>query len=221
MKHSEETSYYPPLEEKINIVSHVAGLVFGCVALVLLVTRASLHGNAWHVVSFSIFGASLIFLYAASAVYHSAKNPVLRNRLRVVDHASIYALIAGTYTPFALVTLNGPTGWVIFGIIWGLALSGIILKLFFTGKYHLVSTLMYVFMGWIIIFAIKPLINNLSSEGLFWLFAGGMAYTIGAILYSIKKIKFNHAIFHVFVLIGSASHFVSVYFYVLPSETFP
>jgi hemolysin III len=221
MKISEETSYYPPLEEKINIVSHVAGLVFGCVALVLLVTRASLHGNAWHVVSFSIFGASLIFLYAASAVYHSAKNPVLRNRLRVVDHASIYALIAGTYTPFALVTLNGPTGWVIFGITWGLALSGIILKLFFTGKYHLVSTLMYVFMGWIIIFAIKPLINNLSSEGLFWLFAGGMAYTIGAILYSIKKIKFNHAIFHVFVLIGSASHFVSVYFYILPSEAFP
>jgi hemolysin III len=138
--------------------------------------------------------------------------------LRIIDHASIYVLIAGTYTPFALVTLNGATGWVIFGVAWGLALCGITLKLFFTGKYNLVSTLMYVFMGWIIVFAIKPLIVNLSSEGLFWLFCGGMAYTIGAILYSIKILRFNHAVFHVFVLAGSASHFVSVYFYVLPVE---
>ncbi|MCK5467170.1 MAG: hemolysin III family protein, partial [Cyclobacteriaceae bacterium] len=149
--------------------------------------------------------------------YHSAKKPELRNRLRILDHASIYVLIAGTYTPFTLVTLNGPIGWTIFGISWGLALTGIILKLFFTGKYKKISTLLYVFMGWIIIFAIKPVINNLSFEGLLWLFAGGMSYTIGAILYSIKKIRFNHAIFHVFVLIGSACHFVSVFFYVLPS----
>jgi hemolysin III len=175
-----------------------------------------LHGNVWHVVTFSIFGASLIFLYAASTLYHSAKKPELRRRLRIIDHASIYVLIAGTYTPFALVTLKGPVGWMIFGVSWGLALSGMILKLFFTGKYHLASTLMYVFMGWIIIFAIKPLIENLSYGGLFWLFAGGAAYTLGAILYSIKKIQFNHAIFHIFVLLGSFSHFVSVYFYILP-----
>jgi len=127
-------------------------------------------------------------------------------------------LIAGTYTPFALVTLNGQAGWWIFGISWGLALSGIILKVFFTGRFQLASTLMYVFMGWIIIFAIRPLIANLSGEGLFWLLAGGVAYTLGAVLYSIRKISFNHAIFHVFVLIGSACHFVSVFYFVLPAD---
>jgi hemolysin III len=208
--------HYSPAEEKTNIISHALGFILSIVALLLLLRHATLQGDVWHLVTFSIFGASLIFLYAASTLYHSAKKPALRRRLRIIDHASIYVLIAGTYTPFALVTLKGPVGWAIFGVSWGLALSGMILKLFFTGKYHLASTLMYVFMGWIIIFAIKPLINNLAFGGLFWLFAGGAAYTTGAILYSIKKIKFNHAIFHMFVLLGSFSHFVAVYFYVLP-----
>jgi len=216
MKVIEEIKYYSPIEEKINIISHAIGFILSIVALVLLVTHANLHGDVWHIVSFSIFGASLIILYAASTFYHNAKKPELRNRLKIIDHAAIYVLIAGSYTPFTLVTLHGTIGWVIFGISWGLALTGIILKLFFTGKYNLISTLMYVFMGWVIVFAIKPLINNLPLAGLFWLFAGGMAYTIGAILYSIKKIKFNHAMFHVFVLMGSFSHFVSVFFYVLP-----
>jgi hemolysin III len=137
--------------------------------------------------------------------------------LKIIDHASIYVLIAGTYTPFTLVTLNGTIGWVIFGTSWGLALTGIILKLFFTGKYSQISTIMYVLMGWIIVFAIKPLFNNLPVEGLLWLFVGGLFYTIGAIVYSIKKINFNHAIFHIFVLSGSFSHFISVFLYVLPS----
>ena len=216
MKDIEGTKYYSPIEEKINITSHAIGFILSIVALVLLFTHANRHGDVWHVVSFNIFGASLIVLYAASTFYHSAKKPELRRRLRILDHASIYVLIAGTYTPFALVTLNGQIGFTIFGTSWGLALTGIILKLFFTGKYKLISTLMYVFMGWIIVFAIKPLINNLSSDGLLWLVAGGMAYTIGAILYSIKKIKFNHAIFHMLVLIGSVCHFVSVFLYVLP-----
>ena len=209
-------NHYSPAEERANIISHALGFILSIVALLLLLRHATLHGNMWHVVTFSIFGASLIFLYAASTLYHSATKPELRRRLRIIDHASIYVLIAGTYTPFALVTLKGPVGWMIFGVSWGLALSGMILKLFYTGKYHLASTLMYVFMGWIIIFAIKPLIENLSYGGLFWLCAGGAAYTLGAIIYSIKKIQFNHAIFHMFVLLGSFSHFVSVYFYVLP-----
>ena len=209
---------YSTLEESINIISHAIGLILSIVALVLLVRHAHLHGNAWHVVSFAIFGLSLISLYAASTFYHSAKKPDLRRRLRIVDHATIYILIAGTYTPFALVTLNGPSGWTLFGVSWGMAITGIILKLFHTGKYNLISTLMYVFMGWIIVFAIKPLINNLSSDGLFWLVAGGMAYTTGAILYSIKKIKLNHAIFHLFVLVGSFCHFVAIYFYILPGK---
>ncbi len=210
--------YYSPIEEKINIISHAIGLILSIVALVLLATHANLHGDLWHIVSFSIFGTSLVILYTASILYHSTKKSELRHRLKIVDHASIYVLIAGTYTPFTLVTLNSTIGWVIFGISWGLALSGIILKLFFTGKYNLISTIMYVLMGWVIVFAIKPLINNLPLEGLFWLFAGGISYTIGAILYSIKKIKFNHAIFHVFVLFGSFCHFMSVFFYVLPGD---
>ena len=218
MKDIEEIEYYSPIEEKINIISHTTGFILSIVAFVLLVMHASLHGDVWQIVSFSIFGASLIILYGASTLYHSAKNPLLRNKLNIIDHASIYVLIAGTYTPFTLVTLKGTIGWVIFGISWGLALTGIILKLFFTGKYELISTIMYVFMGWVIVFAIKPLIHHLPFEGLLWLFAGGISYTIGAILYSIKKIKFNHAIFHILVLIGSFCHFVSVFFYVLPSE---
>ncbi len=218
MKDIEGIEYYSPIEEKINIISHATGFILSIVAFVLLVMRASLHGDVWQIVSFSIFGASLIILYGASTLYHSTKKPVLRNKLNIIDHASIYVLIAGTYTPFTLVTLKGTIGWVIFGISWGLALTGIILKLFFTGKYDLISTIMYVFMGWVIVFAIKPLIHHLPLEGLLWLFAGGISYTIGAILYSINKIKFNHAIFHMLVLIGSFCHFVSVFFYVLPSE---
>lgn len=218
MKNFKAIKYYSPLEEKINIYSHATGLIFSIAALALLVVRASLYGNAWHIVSFSIFGASLIILYAASTSYHSAKKETIRRRLKINDHASIYVLIAGTYTPFTLVTLNGVLGWVIFGISWGLALTGIILKMFFTGKFSLLSTLMYILMGWAIIFAIKPLIHNFSAEGLFWLTTGGVAYTVGAIIYSIKKIKFNHAVFHMFVLLGSICHFVAVYFYVLPVD---
>ena len=213
-----ETKFYSPLEERINILSHAAGLLLSMVAIVLLVTRASSNGNAWHIVSVAIFGASLIALYAASTSYHSATRAELRARLRIIDHSTIYILIAGTYTPFTLITLNGTVGWVIFAFSWGMALSGIILKLFFTGRFNLVSTLMYVFMGWIIIFAVKPLIANLSTEGLLWLVAGGLSYTIGAIIYSIKKVPLNHAIFHLFVLGGSICHFVAVYFYVLPGH---
>ena len=207
---------YSPIEERINIGSHAAGLLLSIVAVVLLVMRASHFGDAWHIVSVGIFGASLIVLYAASTAYHSATRPEKRARLRVMDHASIYILIAGTYTPFTLVTLKGPIGWVIFALSWGLAISGIILKLFFTGRFNRVSTLMYLFMGWIIIFAVKPLSTSLPTEGIHWLIAGGLAYTVGSIVYSIDRLPLNHAIFHLFVLAGSLSHFVAVYFYLLP-----
>jgi hemolysin III len=209
---------YTPIEEKINIGSHAAGLLLSIVAVVLLVMRASHFGDAWHIVSVGIFGASLIVLYAASTAYHSATRPEKRARLRVMDHASIYILIAGTYTPFTLVTLKGPVGWVIFALSWGLAISGIILKLFFTGRFNRVSTLMYLFMGWIIIFAVKPLSTSLPTEGIHWLIAGGLAYTVGSIVYSIDRLPLNHAIFHLFVLAGSLCHFVAVYSYVLPGR---
>jgi hemolysin III len=213
-----EVRYYDPKEEKLNVITHGIGLILSIVALVLLVVYSSLYGNARQITSFSIFGASLIVLYSASTLYHYSKDPKLRNRLNIFDHASIYVLIAGTYTPFALVTLQGTVGWIIFGISWGLALTGIIFKLFFTGRFDKLSTITYVLMGWIIIFAIKPLVNNLPLNGLLWLAAGGILYTVGAVLYSMNKIKYNHAIFHIFVLLGSFCHFMSAFFYVLPKH---
>ena len=214
----EKITYYDLKEEKLNVISHFIGLVLSVIALVLLVYYASVEGSAWHVVSFSIYGASLIVLYSASTLYHYTQQPELRQKLNIFDHAAIYVLIAGTYTPFALVVLKGWVGWAIFGASWGLAIFGIIFKLFYTGKYDKISTIAYVLMGWMVIFAIKPLVNNFSTEGLIWLLAGGVFYTVGAILYSIKKIKYNHAIFHIFVLLGSFSHFMAVFFYVLPIE---
>jgi len=191
-------------------------LVLSIVALVLLVFFASLKGIAKHMVSFSIYGTSLIVLYSASTFYHYSKKPKLRKRLNIFDHAAIYVLIAGTYTPFTMVVLKGWVGWTIFGVSWGLAIAGIILKLFFTGKYDKISTIAYVLMGWLIIFAIKLLIQNLDFNGLMWLLGGGIFYTVGALLYSIKNLKYNHAIFHIFVLLGSFSHFIAIFFYVLP-----
>jgi len=208
---------YSANEERFNVISHAFGFALSTIALILLVSKAFLHGGILHIVSFSIFGISLCILYAASTLYHNAKDLGKRSRLKIFDHASIYVLIAGTYTPFTLVTLYGKTGWIIFGITWGAAIIGITLKLFFTGRFSIVSTIMYLIMGWLIVFAIKPLINTLPFEGLIWIFIGGIAYTIGAIIYSIKGIKFNHAIFHLLCLIGSFCHFISIYFFVLPN----
>jgi len=208
-------TYYDSTEEKINVITHLIGLLLSIAALVVLIVHASYNGSARHIVSFTIFGASLILLYSASTLYHYSQKPNIRHKLNILDHASIYVLIAGTYTPFTLVTLKGALGWTIFGITWGIALIGVFFKLFYTGRYDKISTIAYVAMGWIIIIAIKPLIENLPLNGLYWLLAGGIFYTVGAILYSIHKIKFNHAIFHLFVLLGSFSHFMAVYFYVL------
>ena len=215
MSYADKSATYHVTEERINIATHAMGLLFSAIGVALLVSKALSLGTAIHTVSFAVFGASLVVLYGASTFYHSASDPVMRKILRTVDHSAIYVLIAGSYTPFALITLGGAVGWTIFGIVWGMAATGITLKLFFTGRFDLLSTAMYVFMGWLIVFVIKPLIANLSTEGLTWLFAGGVAYTVGALFYSIKKMPFGHATFHVFVLLGSACHFVSVYFFVL------
>ena len=214
MSKPSKTVFYPPLEEKINIISHGIGIIMSVIAFILLIIKSYADGDAMHIFSYIIYGLSLIILYSASTIYHSSKTEAIRDKLNVFDHASIYVLIAGTYTPFALVTLEGTTGWIIFGTIWSFAITGVILKIFFIGKFKILSTVMYVLMGWLMIFAINPMINNLSTEGLVWLLIGGISYTIGAVLYSIKKIKFNHAIFHMFVLIGSITHFISIYFYV-------
>ncbi len=211
-----KVTYYEVKEEILNVISHGIGLLLSIAALVLLVVFASLEGTTWHIVSFAIYGASLIVLYSASTLYHYVQHPELRRKLNIFDHAAIYILIAGTYTPFTLIVLKGWVGWTIFGFSWGLAIIRVILKLFYTGEYDKISTLAYVLMGWLIIFAIKPLVGNLPFKGLMWLLSGGVAYTVGALLYSIKSIRYNHAIFHIFVLFGSFSHFIAIFFYVLP-----
>ena len=217
MNDTSGAKFYPPVEEKINIASHALGLLLSIAALIVLVRTSHATGDPWNIVIFGIFGLSLILLYATSTLYHSATEPLRRQKLRIVDHAMIYVLIAGSYTPLTLVTLKGALGWTIFSASWAMAITGITLKIFFTGRYNLFSTLMYVFMGWIVVFAIDPLTRSLSLHGLYWLLAGGLAYTFGAILYAFKRIPFNHAIFHLFVLVGSACHFFCVYFYVLPA----
>ncbi len=208
-------TYYPRKEEIINVISHFLGLLLSIAALALLATFSSLYGSVWHIVSFCIYGSSMVLLYLASTLYHQARRRKLRARLNVFDHAAIYVLIAGTYTPYCLVTLNGTMGWVLFGITWGLAICGIILKLFYAGRYDKLSTVSYVLMGWVAVIAAKPLVINLSSEALFYLTIGGLSYTVGAVFYLIKRMPYNHAVFHLFVLTGSILHFVSIFFYLL------
>ncbi|HAA13957.1 MAG TPA: hemolysin D [Cytophagales bacterium] len=205
---------YTPEEERWNILTHGVGAGLSILALGLLIYRGTTLGDTPTIVGFVVFGMSLIILYTASTLYHSATDPQRRRRLKVFDHVAIYVLIAGTYTPFSLVTLAGSLGTTVLWVVWGCALGGTVLKLFFTGRFRGLSTILYVGMGWIIIFAGRSLGKALAPEGLNWLIAGGVAYTIGALFYSWRKLPFNHAIFHGWVLLGSACHVVAVYGYV-------
>lgn len=203
-------------EERANQLTHAAGVVLGIVGLVLLVIVASRHGDAWHVVSSAIFGATLVLLYSTSTLYHTFAGELTKQMLRKFDHAAIFLLIAGTYTPFTLVTLRGPWGWSLFGVIWGLAIVGVALKFWFTGRFRVVSTLIYVAMGWLVLVAIKPLVAALPADGMKLLVAGGLCYTGGAVFYLWKRLPYHHAIWHLFVLGGSACHWAAVFLYVLP-----
>ena len=203
---------YSEKEEFLNVLSHGFGLVLSLVAFPFLILKSFDYDGFWKPASFIIYGLSLILLYAASTFYHAEKQPKLRRRLNIFDHAAIYILIAGGYSPFCLVALNSLLGWYVFLFVWLFALVGVVLKLFFTGKYDKISTAMYLLMGWQVVFFAKPLAKNLSESGLYLLILGGVFYTIGAILYSLKKVPYNHAIFHLFVLLGSFSHFLSIYF---------
>jgi len=211
MKNKELLNEYSKEEEHLNVLTHGFGLMASLVALPILIQKAFCYIEFWYQLSFIVYGFSLIILYAASTFYHKETNPVKRKRLKVFDHAAIFVLIAGSYTPFCLVALDSQLGWNIFFTVWTFALVGILFKLFFTGKLKHVSTVMYVAMGWLVVFFIQSLIESLSKEGVEYLIAGGIFYTIGAILYSIKKIPYNHAIFHVFVLLGSICHFWAIY----------
>lgn len=212
MPDSHKHTTYPVIEERINIASHGLGLILSIGAFVVLTMKAS---GMLQTISVVVFAASMIALYSSSTIYHGTTNVRRRAWLRTVDHAMIYVLIAGSYTPIALLVLKGALGWTIFGISWAMAVTGIVIKLSHTGRYDKISTAMYVLMGWLIIFAIKPLIANIPAEGLAWLFAGGISYTVGALFYSIRRMPYGHATFHIFVLVGSACHVVAVYRYVL------
>ena len=179
-------------------------------ATVVLATRALSAGDALKIVTYPIFGLSMILLYTASSLYHSHPDPETRRRLKVFDHMSIYYLIAGTYTPVALVGLGGAWGWAIFGVIWVLAIAGTAFKTFFTGRFPVVSTALYVAMGWTALVAVVPLVRTLETDTLLWILAGGIAYTGGVAFYAWKRLPFNHAIWHLFVLAGTACHVVAV-----------
>ncbi|SDS40822.1 hemolysin III [Polaribacter sp. KT25b] len=202
---------YSNTEEKLNVISHGFGLVLSVIAFPFIIFKSIEFTGFWKPVSFIIYGLSLIILYAASTFYHAAKNPKKRRKLNIFDHSAIYVLIAGSYSPFCLVGLDSNLGWYMFLFVWLFALTGVILKLFFTGRFDKISTAMYLLMGWQVVFFIKPLMQSLTPEGLQFLIGGGVFYSIGAILYSIKKIPYNHFIFHVFVLLGSISHFIAIY----------
>lgn len=205
---------YSEKEERLNIITHAFGLLSSIIAFPFLVLKSFDYEGFSKPLGIIIYGVSLITLYAASTFYHAANDPKLRRKLNIFDHAAIYILIAGSYTPFTIIILKGTLGWLILSLTWIFAIAGIVMKLFYTGRFDKLSTILYVLMGWQIIFAIKPLINNLSNQGVQLLFYGGLFYTIGAIFYSLKKIQYNHAIFHVFVVLGSFCHFLTVYFYI-------
>lgn len=211
-----EHRVYLPVEELAHALSHGIGAVASIVALVVMVALAAVHGGVLHVVAVSIYGASLILLYTASTLYHSIPHPRARKALHTFDHAAIYILIAGSYTPFALITLEGPTGWWLFAIIWSLAAAGVVFKLFFTGRFDRVSVGLYLAMGWLVVLFGRPVLESLPLGGIILLAAGGLAYSLGAIFYLWRSLPFNHTVWHVFVLAGSVLQFLAVLFYVVP-----
>lgn len=205
-----------PAEERANRLTHGLGAVVSVAGLVLMLVFSTRHGDGWQVVSTAIYGATLVLLYTTSTLYHSFRAERHRQLLQKFDHAAIFLLIAGTYTPFVLVTLRGPWGWSLFGVVWGLAIAGVALKFRFAGRFRLLSTLLYVGMGWLVVFAIKPLMAALPIGGLQLLVAGGLCYTGGAVFYLWRQLPYHHAIWHLFVLGGSACHWAAVFCYVVP-----
>jgi hemolysin III len=206
-------------EEIANALTHGVGLLASLVGLPVLVLSALSRGEMSAVIGMSVFGASLVALYAASTLYHAIPHPTLKQRMRVVDHAAIYLLIAGTYTPFTLGVLRGTWGWTLFGIVWTLAALGILFKVLFgSGRYHRVSTAVYVLMGWVIIVAIRPLMRSMDHTGLMLLIAGGLCYTGGVVFYIDKRRGWTHPVWHLFVLAGSVCHYFAVLWYSSPID---
>jgi hemolysin III len=197
-------------EEIVNALTHGLGAAVALAAGAVLITLTALWSDGWQLAGAIVFCTSLLLLYTASTLYHAIPHAAAKARLKVLDHCAIYLLIAGTYTPFTLIGLRGETGWALFATIWTLAFAGVLFKLFYTGRFKLVSTLIYVAMGWLVIVAIGPMLDKLEPWTLGWLFAGGVAYTAGTLFYLSRRIRYSHAIWHGFVIAGSVCHFVAV-----------
>jgi len=200
--------------ERLNRITHLLGSVLAFIGLIFLVVRAALAGDPWMIVSFSIFGVMLVMLYTSSALYHSIKG-TSKKFFQKFDHTAIYLLIAGSYTPFTLVTLRGAWGWSLFGVVWGLAVIGIIQDLLFAKRRGILSMIIYLLMGWIAMVAVHPLSRALPGAGMTWLVAGGLFYTVGVVFYALdKRFVYSHGIWHLFVLAGSVCHYFTIYLYV-------
>ena len=197
-------------EEIANAIIHGIGGLLSIAALVILIVFASLYGTAWHVVSFTLFGVTMVLLYTSSTLVHSFPPGKAKDVFEVMDHSSIYFFIAGTYTPFLFIAVKGALGWTLFGIVWGISIAGTVFKSLFVKRFLHTSTVLYVVMGWLIVFAWGPLTQNVSTQGLVFLVIGGVLYTVGAIFYVWRGFHYHHAIWHVFVLAGSIMHFFAV-----------
>lgn len=211
-----ETHTFSLGEEIANAITHGIGALLSIAGLVILIVFSSIYGNAWHVVSFTIFGSSMVILYTSSTLVHAFPQGKVKDLFEIFDHASIYLLIAGTYTPFTFLVIQGALGWTMFGVIWGLAIAGTVFKAFFVKKYLFTSTILYIIMGWIITLGWTQITENLPTNGVILLVIGGLCYTFGAIFYVWRGFKFHHAIWHLFVLAGTATHFFCVLLYLLP-----
>ena len=208
-------STYSPGEERANVLTAGAGSVVALVAGLVMISQAR-HGDAWQLASAVVFSLAMLALYVASTAYHASVDPVRRARWKIVDHSAIYLLIAGTYTPFTLTSLRGTLGWTLFIAVWSLAALGIGFKLFFTGRFKLASTLVYIAMGWLVLTAAEPVYAALSGWVFGWLLAGGLCYTLGTVFYLHKRMPYAHAVWHGFVAAGTVCHFVAVWALVVP-----
>ncbi|THF73732.1 PAQR family membrane homeostasis protein TrhA [Cohnella fermenti] len=209
------TYVYSRREEVVNAITHGLGAALSIAGLTLLIVYASLRGDAWHVTSFTIYGVTMLMLYVASTLVHSFREGKVKDLFETFDHSCIYLFIAGTYTPIMLTVLRSPLGWTLFGIVWGIAAAGIVFKAFFTKRFLYLSTLFYVLMGWMVVFAWGPLQEVMSPSGLHLLVAGGILYTFGAVFYVWRAFPYHHAVWHLFVLAGSIAHFFAILLYLL------
>lgn len=204
------------VEELANSITHGIGLALSIAGFVVLLVLAAVRGSAWHIVGCAIYGTTLICVYMASTLYHSIPRPKFRRILKILDHSAIYLLIAGTYTPFLLVNLRGAWGWSLLGVVWALAAAGIVFKVWFVDRFQFLSTAIYIAMGWLALIAVKPLLAAVPTAGFIWLVAGGLLYTVGVLFFAWKRVPYNHAIWHIFVMGGSICHFLAVLCSVVP-----